>query len=560
MRENQIDFALDGPDPHIEALLRCETLLAPGALEDFASHCFNLVAVHPRLSVDHLRLALQAEDHFEWLLRSDLPRLQLWHAEGRNDELHTFCRSVADLWQAIGGCLGRYALSADEWATNQDLRVGLLPLTIAVAMLCHVHELRWRARAGQTCALPLKALHRIYRVAEEHGVADHAMAPYESDVEFTITPSGQYVLMLLMTDLAERELPPVQRLVAQHWLARWSEQVRISAQLIPGVHGMQVDLDSDEGIARIAPLARAGTRYLDIRPIARSIEETDAWLANSHEGEAIDAELVHPDEADLATTLGWLEKLYHDRSAAYQPARNRKAAEPEVFARVISGWNPIQDFMDASTWDARQAQGSFPRNRPAARSAEAPAGFEYSQTSGTENERQRLDAEGFPLWRLLDTSPGGLGLGSGEVQDAELPVGALLLVQTPAQEGWSLGRVMRKFRSLDTDEFRFGVQLLGVQAAPVRLTARSAEDQVRTAHLGPVNALMLSSAIEPGKRNLLLLPNAAFTATRRFEMKSGTARVPIFARMPVQSAGAWVLARVEEGAETVRLVQSEVEA
>jgi hypothetical protein len=260
-------------------------------------------------------------------LRNDQPRLQLWRLDARRSNALSLSNQIADMWQALGVCLGRYVLDEPQWAKPSDQQSGLLPLTIAVALDCHVNEIRWRARGEQRCEVPLRALHHLYQIAELHRIADQQVHPYESDVDFFVTPKGQYVLMLLMADLAERDLPPVQRLVAMNWLNSWAPDVKLESTYVPGMHSMLVNLDSNEGIQRVAETALPTYRYLDIRAIARHIEETDAFLATSNTDDDTTRDLAEATEGRLAATLAWLEKLYrplsrvpdHPRTAARHP-------------------------------------------------------------------------------------------------------------------------------------------------------------------------------------------------------------------------------------------------
>lgn len=548
------DFALESNEDRVDAIMRIETLLGPHALERFRKVCFGFADEHSRLSIGQLRLILQVEDHLDWLLRQDQPRLQLWRVDARRDNALAFSIQIAEMWQSLGACLGRYVLGASDWAKTPEQETGLLPLTIAVALHCHVNEIRWRARGEQRCEVPLRALHRLYLIAEQHNIAEQEVHPYEADVDFSITPKGQYVLMLLMADLSERDLPPVQRLVAQHWLSSWAQDVILDSQHIPSKHSMLVNLDSNEGIQRVAESALSSHRYLDIRAIARRIEETDAWLANSNADDETTRDLAEATEADFADTLTWLEKLYHDRSAAFQATRERKAAPQDRFARVIIGWNQIQEFIDASRWEAKAARGAFPARQPAsstmgaigsealARSATDLAIFDANQ----EQHRTRRDEANFALWRLRDISAGGMGLSSDHAADADLAVGSLLLIATQDESRWSLGRIMRKFKGLDDADIRFGIQLMGVDAAPVRLTPRPAEDQVKNTLISTVTGLFLAPHDNPASQDLLLVSSSALAYTRRFEMKVGTRRVPVRTTLPVQNAGAWVLIRFDD--------------
>ena len=555
MRDENLtaDFALENTTDLVEAIMREETLLGPHTLDRYRKVCFAFADDVQPISVDQLRLALQLEDHLDWLLRKDMPRLQLWRVESRRKDALAVSKQIADLWQALGLCLGRYALGAKEWLRTPEQESGLLPLTIAMALHCYVNELRWRARAELACDVPLRALHRLYAMAEARNVADKEVFPYEADVDFSITPKGQYVLMLLMADLAQRDLQPRQQLVAQHWLSTWASEVMLGLTPVAGKYSMQVKLDSSDGIERIVPDGGPTVRYLDIRAIARRIEEMDAYLANSDQEEATTGDLQEATEVDFADTLAWLEKLYHNRSAGFQAARVRQVAPPNRFAQVIIGWNHIQEFIEASTWGINAKRGTFPTTYPSTRSlgiigealARSGTGLPIFDRLAETRTAQR-SSENFLLWRIQDQSAGGFGLASSHTADAELPVGTLILIALEGEVVWSLGRVVRKFKGLDETDTRFGIQVIGEDAVPVRLIPRQPDEQVRNAQLSAVTGLFLSRPEHYEQQDLLLVSSSALAYTRRFELKTGSKRLAIRATLPVQSAGAWVMIQFEE--------------
>ena len=548
------DFALESAADRVNTVMRIESLLGEDALDQIRKVSFGFADEKSTLSISQLRLMLQLEDHLDWLLRTDQPRLQLWRLDTRRANALAFSNKVAEIWQALGICLGRYALSADDWVKTPDQKTGLLPLTIAVALHCHVNEMRWRARAEQRCDVPLRALHRLYMIAEANGVAEQKVYPYEADVDFSVTPKGQYVLMLLMADLAERDLPPMQRLVAQYWLNNWAQDLVLDNQHVAGVHSMLVNLGSDQGILRVAQNALPTYRYLDIRAIARHIEETDAYLANSRSDDELTRDLAEATESDFAETLAWLEKLYHDRSAAFQATRERTESAPDRFTRVIVGWNQIQEFVDASVWKLKSARGSFPDKFPA---VAKPLGAQGEVLARTGSDAPPLDlidgpaaavrdTENFMIWRVRDSSEGGLGLSSDHAPDGDLAVGTLILLALDLDSRWSLGRIVRKFRALGGSDVRFGIQLLGVDASPVRLTPRPADDQAHNPLISAVTGLFLGRHENPALQDLLLVSASAVATTRRYELKSGAKRTPLRTTLPVHSAGAWVLIEFEE--------------
>ena len=556
LSDSATDFALESAADRVGTIMRIESLLAPEALEQVRKVSFGFADEKSALSVGQLRVVLQLEDHLDWLLRNDQPRLQLWRLDSRRPNALAFSKHVADIWQALGVSLGRYALGAGEWVKTPDHETGLLPLTIAVALHCHVNEIRWRARGEQPCDVPLNALHRLYKIAETRNVAEQEVHPYEADVDFSVTPKGQYVLMLLMADLVERDLPPVQRLVAQHWLSSWAQDVMLDNQLIPGVHSMLVNLDSNEGILRVAENVLPAYRYLDIRAVARHVEETDAYLSNSNGAGEATRDIAEASESDYAETLAWLERLYHDRSAAFQATRERKEAPPDRDARVIVGWNQIQEFIDASTWKLKGARGIFPEKHPALTKTLGALGEALAQSandttmfdSGQAVARVRRDENNFALWRVRDISVGGLGLSSDHAPDGDLAVGTLVLIAMDREARWGLGRIVRKFSSLDGGHVRFGIQILGIDASPVRLTPRPTDDQSKNPLISAVTGLFLGRYENPAIQDLLLVSASSVASTRRYELKTGTKRSQIHTTLPLQSAGAWVLIQFEEDA------------
>ena len=297
-------------------------------------------------------------------------------------------------------------------------------------------------------------------------------------------------------------------------------------------------------------------RYLNIRAVARHIEETDAYLSNSNGiGEAT-RDIAEATESDYAETLAWLERLYHDRSAAFQATRERKEAPPDRDARVIVGWNQIQAFIDAATWTLKGARGVFPEKHPALTKtlgalgeALAPSANDATMFEpGQEAARVRRDEHNFALWRIRDISVGGVGLSSDHAPDGELAVGTLVLIAMDREARWGLGRIVRKFSGLDGGHVRFGIQILGIDASPVRLTPRPTDDQSKNPLISAVTGLFLGRYENPAVQDLLLVSAGAVASTRRYELKTGTKRSQIHTTLPVQSAGAWVLIQFEEDA------------
>ena len=125
-------------------------------------------------------------------------------------------------------------------------------------------------------------------------------------------------------------------------------------------------------------------------------------------------------------------------------------------------------------------------------------------------------------------------------------VGALMLIAMDRETRWSLGREVRKFKNLDDGDVRFGVQIMGIDASPVRLTPRPGDEQANNSLIGSVTGLFVGRYEDPTKQDLLLISASALASARRYEIKAGTKRTAIRTTLPVQSAGAWALIQFEE--------------
>lgn len=542
-----------GVDKHeadLQAITRFESLIGGDRLMVFSDTCDRFSVDSNNVSVSRQRQFLQIEDHLDWLLRQDLPIILQWRRAGRVDEAKRFSNKVAGIWQTLGVCLGRHALSKAASEAEAEAAESLMPLTIAVALRCYVNELRWRALAATGSELPLRALHKLYAIAEARKIAEQRVFPYEADVDFSITAKAKYLQLLLLHDLSERELTPIQRLIAQYWLATWCEVVEIDATLETGKHTLMIDLDGGDGMGRVTDTPPGQPRYVNIRPITRSIEEADGQLANGEIDMIANPELAEASSADFAITIGWLERLYHERSSAVQTQRERRVAETNQFVKVVAGWNHIRQFMDAAPWDRRTGRGAFLPVYPKFEAAAADAAnvVPITQAADAEiNSAQIRNEAGFPMWRLRDRSAFGVGLSTNDTEAAAYAVGTLLLLGGENDEKWRLGRIVRKFKVLSEDETRFGIDILGVNALPVKLIQRQRNDGQSTtsASIGSISGILLCGRGNPQGHDQLFLAQSSTLHSQRFELKTESARLPITIGLPLQSAGGWVIVGFE---------------
>lgn len=536
----------------LKAITQFESLIGGDKLAVFSDTCDAYSVDSNNVSVERQREFLQIEDHLDWLLRQDLPIILQWRRAGRTVEANRFSNKVAGIWQTLGVCLGRHALNKEQAKHDEESAEALLPLTIAVALRCYVNEMRWRALASASSELPLRALHKLYAIAEERGIANQRVYPYEADVDFSITAKAKYVQLLLMHDLSERELTPIQRLIAQYWLANWSDEVELDPTPAGGKHTLIIDLAGAGGMSRVVDHPTPLIRYINIRPITRCIEEADAQLANGEIDMIANPELTEASSSDFAITIGWLERLYHERSAAVQETRERRVAETDQFVKVVAGWNNIRQFMEAASWDKRTGRGTFLPVYPKFEQPTEVVGnvvpiTQASAMTDVPPAAQKLSETGFPLWRLRDRSAFGVGLSTSDSEADAYAVGTLLLMVGEKDDKWRLGRIVRKFKVLNEEETRFGVDILGVNALPVKLIQRARNDQ-RTAPatlVGTFSGIFLCGRQSKGEHDQLFLAQGATLHTQRFELKTDTARLPINTKHPLHSAGGWVIVGFE---------------
>ena len=95
-------------------------------------------------------------------------------------------------------------------------------------------------------------------------------------------------------------------------------------------------------------------------------------------------------------------------------------------------------------------------------------------------------------------------------------------------------------------DIRFGVQVLGQDAVPVRLIPRRPNEQVRDAKNNAVSGVFLCRSEPHQQQEVLLFSSSALAYTRRFELKTGSKRLAICVTLLLQSAGAWVMIPFEE--------------
>ena len=122
-----------------------------------------------------------------------------------------------------------------------------------------------------------RALHEVYKHAEELGVADEEVKDYLNRDVHLATPRAQYVRALLMGMANPNELTSRQLSFVAYLLERWAEKVAVSAQPITdeGMPPLVVDIDGDKPPERLAGAGDAkivDARFLDSSRLAKSLK------------------------------------------------------------------------------------------------------------------------------------------------------------------------------------------------------------------------------------------------------------------------------------------------
>ncbi len=360
-----------------------------------------------------------------------------------------------------------------------------------------------------------EALHRVYALAEERGVAGDAVSHpvYKGKAETNCIETYARALLLHLAN--PNEHPPRQTALIARWLERWSRKVTLS-RTAPAEQNnpLRVDLAGSSGASR-AGEASDSVRYLDVREVARSVKKRVALLRR---GET-PAALGLGDDITPATAEPLLVMLYrqwcedkqsraHVRRAAVGTAQ--LCAELSVIHHYVSG-RRFRQPVDDGTLSQRQHEEIATFGRVA-----------------TRRDDDRVDAsdQALETWQIEDESMAGLRLTREDRATAGRYQLHQLIAARPADgKSFILGMVRWLSVSAET-ELSAGIRTLpGMpQAVSVRATGLNATTEKY------VPALLLPAVPGLQSPESLVLPTGWYRPKRVVELsREGSANVLLLA-------------------------------
>ncbi len=308
-----------------------------------------------------------------------------------------------------------------------------------------------------------KEIHSLFRLVEEHGLADHPVDRQQDGLEAALTVRNSYLRALLLGICGPYQLPQNMCLRINAFLVNGSRLATVAPRAgAPDSAGrFLVDLAADSPARSISKDAKAAIgpnlRVLGTSALVRTVCVLAEQL---HRGETLPVSKVGFE----CTDGGCLDVLWHMirfwENGAYRRYPRRGARDPELSLCV--GLKLLHFFSGARQPQFSQAaaakEGAGDDNAEVFIDLESGASF----ATILQPDGERFEAD---HWKIRDESASGLALmrgGSG----VSVHVGALIGLRGPDASGWNVGMV-RWLRSPDVEHVEIGVKLLGPAAVPV---------------------------------------------------------------------------------------------
>ena len=355
-----------------------------------------------------------------------------------------------------------------------------------------------------------KLLHRIYAIAEGHGVLDQRVTE-PTDTARTTTCLRTYVQSLLLhraNDPSEQSSKQIA--LVSRWLEDWSHQVRIGRNppaSESGIAPLAVDIAAGRGPGH-ALLSGDSVRFLELDQLAKSIQSRVALLRKGGTPEALglgdDVSAAATEQLLLVCHRHWCEEPKARASTRHAVVTKAQlCAGLPAMHYYISG-KIFRQPGEAKELTKTQREELATFGRIATRQDD-----EYSMTHGYALER----------WTIREESVGGLRIERGDDGGrGRFVQQQLIAVRPEASKGLSLG-VVRWLSVSDDFELRAGVRMLpGVpQCVAVRAAGLNAKAEKY------VQALLLPAVPALQSPATLILPVGWYRPKRLIEVFSDKA-------------------------------------
>ena len=318
----------------------------------------------------------------------------------------------------------------------------------------------------------LKEIHQLYRLAENHKIANTAVEDRLNEVmpRTDITQAYKKALLLELSDpyhLPMRVITKIDR-----YLDRWVGLARLTPATADHVEKncqFLVNLDSDQAGHTYAgePDLKDNRQFrlLNTLELARQIHghlsELQSGQRPEHQGLGEDFfdKVAHDMLLRLITAWGVNPKRVFPRTTGIGGKMRLAIGLPAVSYHLNDG----RRFMTSAEYMGPPRQ----RTRIGTLYAQPEANPVVLQMA-----KDKADPEPqyrYGTWELLDESAGGVALEKTGLDNLQLRVGEIVAMRPPeGKTGWEIG-VVRWMRYVDSDRMEIGLQRLAPGATPVAI-------------------------------------------------------------------------------------------
>jgi hypothetical protein len=389
-------------------------------------------------------------------------------------------------------------------------------------------------------------VHGAYRHADKMRLLQQPVVTmrWRDERSEATTLEREYIHVLLIEFINRGQFSPYDAFWLTRRIPRWSATLSLSAECGgDSARGddavLGIDLDSAQGLTRLALASQSGRRYLDPAPVRASIDADIASLRNPANG------------VDSASSLGRARQLKLLRKVnaicAPKPAHVNRRGERRATAshvECVVGLSDItrmlrdQDREKATATSAPvpeveeitiTAHGGYTDS--SASTAHRGGPHTTARSSGSSVTRQR--------WQLKDRSESGCGLRARLGDATRLVPGALIAFRESVDSPWTLG-VVRRLQKRAGDEADIGVEYIGQNPSRIALqgleTSGPLDDGASTSAAGRFAALYLpESARQPTMpfKTLVLSPRE-YEAGRPLFLPAADASYTVRLKEPIE--------------------------
>ena len=386
---------------------------------------------------------------------------------------------VYGFWKQLGDGYARCIADHESGASGASTIRKSLPVIVARALRALTLQLKWTLlRYGLVEARIWSELARLYRLAEEKGIADGVIAIYPG-AHGEGTVKREFLKAMMLSASAPDGLPPVKQEIAERVVAHFAGSFRFSAKPDGCTHCF--DLATPKAPARLfkgaAPSATlrffgAGEALAQLHQLAEQVTARGGIPQDVNLGGNYDKELV----------IGVLKQVSQYWSEK-PPARRSERRPAAGRITVVPGMTEILGTLDPSATD----------------------GLDFSAQSTTTES-----------WVVENFSDGGYGAIIPTQKSDWIKVGTLIGVQGEAAKHWGVGLIRRISRD-ERQQRRVGIQLLTKTAIPIKVSKSSSLSNV-SATREPQAAILLSTAPDAQGEVGVVMRDGAFNGRDTFDM------------------------------------------